>query len=213
MSKTGKFFSLALCVTFATAFIAFAFVALFAFCYSVYAPNILKNKINQASGFYARADKVTYNALTGNMTAYNVNIDNPRSYAVSDFLSAREVKLRLNPIKFIFGKIEIYRALFDIENLKCVILSPTKNNISDFLTSDIASFSNGKFENIKIDATNLSFSDISDMDNRFERDFNQPLKIEIKDASDKSELKKRVENAFKEADALFIYTNITQFRD
>ena len=213
MSKASKFLSYALCATFATAFIGFAFICLFAFCYSVYAPNLLRNKLNEASGFYAKADKVSYNAFTGKLTAYNVRIENPRAYAIPNFLNARKLELLISPLKILFGDVEIRDIAFDISSLKCVVLSPSKNNISDFLNSNIASFNYGDFKNFNLEVANLSFSDISDPEHRFERNFKTPLKISIKDLRDKSALNAELERAFGEADALFIYANITQFRD
>lgn len=213
MSKASKFFSYVLCSVFATAFIAFAIICLFAFCYSVYAPNLLRDKLSEASGFYAKADKVSYNAFTGKLTAYNLKIENSRAYAISDFLEARKLELLVDPLKILAGDICIEDIYFEINSLKCVILSPSKNNISDFLSSDIASFNYSGFKNLNIEVANLSFSDISDPDYRFERNFNNPLKVKIKDLREESELRAELEKAFEKADALSIYANITQFRN
>ena len=216
MAKSKRFgiFGLMVCVSAAVLMILGAFFSLGAFCFAVYAPDILRGKIMETSGFYTSADKVTYNPFTGKFKAYNVRITSPRDYPIRDFIEASEFDLDISPLKLLSKNFEFKNLKANISSLKFLLLSPTKNSLNDFLVFNSNLFKPAEnFECAKIEIREILFSDISDTDNRFDRKIATPIKIEFDASSNSEELKERIRQAFKKADAQFISTNISYLRD
>ena len=213
-SKRVGIFGAALCAGAAALMILGAIVSLCAFCLAFYAPEILKGKIMQESGFYASADKVNYNPFTGEFKACKVRISSPRDYPERNFMEASELVLDISPLKFLSADFEFTKLSAKISSLNFVLLSPTKNSLNDFLIFNSNLFKPAaNFEGAKIEISNLFFSDISDPENRFERKFTTPIKIEFDTSADSKSIKEQTRRAFKEADAQFLTTNISYLRD
>lgn len=213
-SKRVGIFGLMLCVSAAALIILGAFFSLGAFCLAVYAPDILKGKIMETSGFYASADKVSYNPFSGKFKAYKVRISSPRDYPMREFIEAPEIDLDISPFKLLSKNFEFKNLKANISSLNFLLLSPTKNNLNDFLIFNSNLFKPAEnFESAKIEISNLFFSDISDPENRFDRKFTTPIKIEFDASEGSKRLKERIRRAFKNADAQFLTTNISYLRD
>lgn len=213
-SKRVGIFGLTVCVSVAALMILGAFFSLGAFCLAVYAPDILRGKIMETSGFYASADKVTYNPFTGKFKAYKVRISSPRDYPMREFIEASEFDLDISPLKLLSKHFEFKNLKANISSLNFLLLSPTKNSLNDFLVFNSNLFKPAEnFESAKIEIREILFSDISDTDNRFDRKIATPIKIEFDASCNPEELKERIRLAFKKADAQFISTNISYLRD
>lgn len=210
----ANIFDWIVCTTIFVCSVLIAIISLIILSYAVYAPSNIFDRINEDTGFFVSADKVTFNITTGTATAHRVKITNPQEYPELDFLNIKKVVVKLNPIKFLMSKFEISSFEMDIESMHCIRTSASKNNLNDFLNLIHKSFSFAETNEIfKINIGKCFFADFSDNENPFYKNIDTPILIEKKGDFNTKDLSQNISSSFRKADAEFLITAVTSLRN
>lgn len=214
--RGSSIFDKIVCIGILSIVILCTFISLVAIFFAVYMPDRILKDITGDSGFYACSQKATFNIFTGKAAYRNLEITNPEEYSDSKFLNAKEFILVFNPLKFLTGKFEISGLEIDSASLKCIRLSGSKNNIEDFLKAQKIAFKfaqDESFKSVKIEISDFSFADISDKDHPFYRNGDASIKIELSDISDKKHVCSEILKSFRNANAEFMISGVSDLRN
>lgn len=196
-------------------FISGAAAAIAFSVYSLAAVGLLKNTLQNQTGFYVGSDSIFVNLYTGKCTIGRLRIDNPTIYTsreyfeksgdpAKSFLLAKSVSFKLSPLKLLAGELEISELEMDIMQLNCVRLNNSTYNLAEFLNNVKKIISFQKFDgeptlkliNLKID--NVSYRDLSSLVDVIKSDSNANINFSRQNVTDFPKLLDSLKKLFDE---------------
>lgn len=124
-----------------------AFAAAFSYViFSIWAVSLVKNNIEDATGFRVSAQNIAVNLFTGKCEIDDMHIVNPSVYDMREiakkntdtsplFLLARKVEMQLSPLDLIKGDFTVSSLSAEISELNCIRLNNSTSNLPEFLAN------------------------------------------------------------------------------
>lgn len=120
---------------------AFAYVI-----FSIWAVSLVKNNIEDATGFGTSAQNIYVNLFTGKCRIDDMHITNPSVYDMREiekkdaktsplFLSAKKVEMQISPLDLIAGYFTVSSFSAEISELNCIRLNNSTSNLPEFLAN------------------------------------------------------------------------------
>lgn len=178
---------------------------------AILAPRILQEDFTDKTGFFLSAEKLFVNIISGEVEVNNLRISPPKEYNESDFLTAKRLKFKIDPIKFINGKILITNLEMDAEYLKCVKISAAKYSVRDFIYAfpNFAEFSDGKsFESIFMSIEKIDYLDKSDAKIPLRWTSKKEFNLTLNDIKSPTLTRKTVDEALEKSGANFVLQGV-----
>lgn len=178
---------------------------------AILAPRILQEDFSEKTGFFLLTEKLFVNIISGEVEINNLWISPPKEYNESDFLTAKRVKFKIDPIKFFNGKILITEFEMDAEHLNCVKISAAKYSIRDFIYAfpGFAEFADGdKFKSISMSIEKIDYLDKSDAKIPLRWTSKKEFNITLNDIKSPTLTRKIVGEALEKSDANFVLQGV-----
>lgn len=178
---------------------------------AILAPRILQEDFSERTGFFLSTEKLFVNIISGEVEINNLRISPPKEYNESDFLTAKRVKFKIDPIKFFNGKILITEFEMDAEHLNCVKISAAKYSIRDFIYAfpGFAEFADGdKFKSISISIEKIDYLDKSDAKIPLRWTSKKEFNITLNDIKSPTLTRKIVGEALEKSGANFVLQGV-----
>lgn len=178
---------------------------------AILAPRILQEDFSEKTGFFLSTEKLFVNIISGEVEINNLRISPPKEYNESDFLTAKRVKFKIDPIKFFNGKILITEFEMDAEHLNCVKISAAKYSIRDFIYAfpGFAEFADGdKFKSISISIEKIDYLDKSDAKIPLRWTSKKEFNITLNDIKSPTLTRKIVGEALEKSGANFVLQGV-----
>ncbi len=178
---------------------------------AILAPRILHEDFSGKTGFFLSTEKLFVNIISGEVEINNLRISPPKEYNESDFLTAKRVKFKIDPIKFFNGKILITEFEMDAEHLNCVKISAAKYSIRDFIYAfpGFAEFADGdKFKSISMSIEKIDYLDKSDAKIPLRWTSKKEFNITLNDIKSPTLTRKIVGEALEKSGANFVLQGV-----
>lgn len=178
---------------------------------AILAPRILQEDFSEKTGFFLSTEKLFVNIISGEVEINNLWISPPKEYNESDFLTAKRVKFKIDPIKFFNGKILITEFEMDAEHLNCVKISAAKYSIRDFIYAfpGFAEFADGdKFKSISMSIEKIDYLDKSDAKIPLRWTSKKEFNITLNDIKSPTLTRKIVGDALEKSGANFVLQGV-----
>lgn len=178
---------------------------------AILAPRILQEDFSEKTGFFLSTEKLFVNIISGEVEINNLRISPPKEYNESDFLTAKRVKFKIDPIKFFNGKILITEFEMDAEHLNCVKISAAKYSIRDFIYAfpGFAEFADGdKFKSISMSIEKIDYLDKSDAKIPLRWTSKKEFNITLNDIKSPTLTRKIVGEALEKSGANFVLQGV-----
>ena len=178
---------------------------------AILAPRILQEDFSEKTGFFLSTEKLFVNIISGEVEINNLRISPPKEYNESDFLTAKRVKFKIDPIKFFNGKILITEFEMDAEHLNCVKISAAKYSIRDFIYAfpGFAEFADDdKFKSISMMIEKIDYIDKSDAKIPLRWTSKKEFNITLNDIKSPTLTRKIVGEALEESGANFVLQGV-----
>ncbi len=178
---------------------------------AILAPRILQEDFSEKTGFFLSTEKLFVNIISGEVEINNLRISPPKEYNESDFLTAKRVKFKIDPIKFFNGKILITEFEMDAEHLNCVKISAAKYSIRDFIYAfpGFAKFADGdKFKSISMSIEKIDYLDKSDAKIPLRWTSKKEFNITLNDIKSPTLTRKIVGEALEKSGANFVLQGV-----
>lgn len=102
--------------------------------FAMFAAPKFKNLVYAETGFHPTMEDVSVNVFTGDCVFYNLKLENPHGvYDFGNFLTSKEVRFRVSPLKLLMGDIEFTEIYLDIEDINCTRINNSTYNLAEFL--------------------------------------------------------------------------------
>lgn len=178
---------------------------------AILAPRILQEDFSEKTGFFLSTEKLFVNIISGEVEINNLRISPPKEYNESDFLTAKRVKFKIDPIKFFNGKILITEFEMNAEHLNCVKISAAKYSIRDFIYAfpGFAEFADGdKFKSISMMIEKIDYIDKSDAKIPLRWTSKKEFNITLNDIKSPTLTRKIVGEALEKSGANFVLQGV-----
>ncbi|MDX8415487.1 hypothetical protein [Intestinicryptomonas porci] len=178
---------------------------------AILAPRILQEDFSEKTGFFLSTEKLFVNIISGEVEINNLRISPPKEYNESNFLTAKRVKFKIDPIKFFNGKILITEFEMDAEHLNCVKISAAKYSIRDFIYAfpGFAEFADDdKFKSISMMIEKIDYIDKSDAKIPLRWTSKKEFNITLNDIKSPTLTRKIVGEALEESGANFVLQGV-----
>lgn len=178
---------------------------------AILAPRILQEDFSEKTGFFLSTEKLFVNIISGEVEINNLRISPPKEYNESDFLTAKRVKFKIDPIKFFNGKILITEFEMNAEHLNCVKISAAKYSIRDFIYAfpGFAEFEDGdKFKSISMMIEKIDYIDKSDAKIPLRWTSKKEFNITLNDIKSPTLTRKIVGEALEKSGANFVLQGV-----
>lgn len=178
---------------------------------AILAPRILQEDFSEKTGFFLSTEKLFVNIISGEVEINNLRISPPKDYNESDFLTAKRVKFKIDPIKFFNGKILITEFEMNAEHLNCVKISAAKYSIRDFIYAfpGFAEFADGdKFKSISMMIEKIDYIDKSDAKIPLRWTSKKEFNITLNDIKSPTLTRKIVGEALEKSGANFVLQGV-----
>lgn len=178
---------------------------------AILAPRILQEDFSGKTGFFLSTEKFFVNIISGEVEINNLRISPPKEYNESDFLTAKRVKFKIDPMKFFNGKILITEFEMDAEHLNCVKISAAKYSIRDFIYAfpGFAEFADGdKFKSISMSIEKIDYLDKSDAKIPLRWTSKKEFNITLNDIKSPTLTRKIVGEALEKSGANFVLQGV-----
>lgn len=178
---------------------------------AILAPRILQEDFSEKTGFFLSTEKLFVNIISGEVEINNLRISPPKEYNESDFLTAKRVKFKIDPIKFFNGKILITEFEMDAKHLNCVKISAAKYSIRDFIYAfpGFAEFADGdKFKSISMSIEKIDYLDKSDAKIPLRWTSKKEFNITLNDIKSPTLTRKIVGEALEKSGANFVLQGV-----
>lgn len=178
---------------------------------AILAPRILQEDFSEKTGFFLSTEKLFVNIISGEVEINNLRISPPKEYNESDFLTAKRVKFKIDPIKFFNGKILITEFEMEAEHLNCVKISAAKYSIRDFIYAfpSFAEFAGGdEFKSISMSIEKIDYLDKSDAKIPLRCTSKKEFNITLNDIKSPTLTRKIVGDALEKSGANFVLQGV-----
>lgn len=178
---------------------------------SILAPRTLQENFMDKTGFFLSTEKLFVNIISGEVEINNMRISPPKEYNESNFLTAKQLKFKIDPIKFLKGKIIITELKMKADELNCVKISATRYSVGDFIYSfpAFAEFADKSiFKNISIGIDKIYYLDKSDVKIPFKWTSKEKFNLSLNDITSPTNTRKEVDKALEKANANFVLQGV-----
>ncbi len=204
-----------ICFSIAGFILAFTFSVFVIIMFSIQAPEKIKNKFHEETGYYLTAENIFVNYLNGTVRIQNAVVFSPIDYKDTAFLEINSALFQFSKIGLLNYNFHIYKADIRIKKLHCTRLSASRYNLREFIEKleNFVTFANDQtFLGLNLEISSCEYHDVVSKDIHVKWASNAPIRIQTLDIHNRRKFNLLLRDAFEKSDASFM-TNVLKLNE